>query len=295
MSNLSQEPNDSLIDLLIKQATEGLSADEQAVLDSTDPSIISARRESFELMLGALSAALMERLEAPPESLKADIEQQASTHFDGHPSQRRPGPEQHVAGQPVGGQNSISFSNARWAWLSAATCLVLAVIGWMRPSRVEVTTPPVSVQLTVPAPKIPEPELPPVSRTVAQERDALLARAESLTVSLAPSKDPAALGVSADVVWDPATNSGFLHIVGLKPNDPAIKQYQAWVFDGLRDKRYPLDCALFNVPADASEVIIPIQTAIPVRLAKAFAITVEQAGGVVVPDKVHVVALGTAG
>jgi hypothetical protein len=55
------------------------------------------------------------------------------------------------------------------------------------------------------------------------------------------------------------------------------------------------DRALFNVPAEASEVIIPIQTAIPVRLAKAFAITDEQAGGVVVPDKVHLVALGTAG
>jgi anti-sigma-K factor RskA len=151
------------------------------------------------------------------------------------------------------------------------------------------------VELRVPAVKVPEPKAPSIPRTHTQERDALLARGDSLKVTLNATKDPAGSGVSADVVWDPVTNSGFLHIVGLKSNDPAIKQYQAWVFDGLRDKRYPLDCALFNVPAESSEVIIPIQTAIPVRLAKAFAITVEQAGGVVVPDKAHVLAAGNAG
>ena len=165
----------------------------------------------------------------------------------------------------------------------------------MRPPRVIAPPAPVTVQVEVPPAKVAAPAVPSNALTAAQLRDALLARNDVLKVNLPATKDPAAIGVSADVVWDPQTNSGFLRIVGLKSNDPAIIQYQVWVFDSQRDKRYPLDCALFNVSADLSEVIIPIQTSIPVRMAKAFAVTVEQSGGVVVPDKAHVVALGTAG
>ncbi len=283
--------NDALTDLLVKQVTEGLSAEEQTILSSIDPAIVAARRNSLECMMGALSAALVGRLETPPATLRAGIEQQALKHFERLTPHTRLGAHSSTENSKI-----IRPTSTQWAWLSAAACFVLAVVGWIRPPRVLVPPAPVTVQLNVPAVKVTQPEVPSsVPRTLPQQRDTLLARGDSLKVNLTTSKDPAGIGVSADVVWDPATNSGFLHIVGLKPNDPKIKQYQAWVFDGLRDQRYPLDCALFDVLTDAAEVVIPIQTAIPVRQTKAFAITVEQAGGVVVPDKVHVVALGSAG
>jgi hypothetical protein len=51
---------------------------------------------------------------------------------------------------------------------------------------------------------------------------------------------------------------------------------------------------VFNVPADSSEVLVPIRAALPVHLAKAFAVTIEKPGGVVVSDRDRVVASGQA-
>ncbi len=98
--------------------------------------------------------------------------------------------------------------------------------------------------------------------------------------------------MTGDVVWDPATQRGFLHFAGLAPNDPAMHQYQIWIFDAGRDKRYPVDGGVFDVPANASEVIIPIRAALMVRKPAAFAVTLEKPGGVVVSGREHVIALG---
>jgi anti-sigma-K factor RskA len=122
----------------------------------------------------------------------------------------------------------------------------------------------------------------------------MLARSDSIKVTLAATHDPAAKGVSGDVVWDPVTQQGFLHFVGLASNDPAVKQYQMWIFDAARDQRYPIDGGVFDVPAGSNEVVIPINASLPVTKAAAFAVTVEKAGGVVVSARQHVVALGAA-
>ena len=118
---------------------------------------------------------------------------------------------------------------------------------------------------------------------------------ESATVvkgALGPTKDPAAKGVSGDFVWDPVSQKGFLHFTGLASNDPAVSQYQIWIFDGERDKRYPVDGGVFDVPANADEVVIPINAALNVSKLAAFAVTVEKPGGVVVSARAHVVVLG---
>jgi hypothetical protein len=168
--------------------------------------------------------------------------------------------------------------------------LVLALFGWLR-SPAPVTTPAVAV-VTPPAiiPAVP----PPAPLTPAEERAAMLAKSGSVKVTLGPTKDPAAKGVSGDVVWDPVTQKGFLHFVGLASNDPAVQQYQLWIFDAARDQRYPIDGGVFDVPANANEVVIPINASLAVSKAAAFAVTVEKPGGVVVSARQHVVALGAA-
>jgi anti-sigma-K factor RskA len=143
-----------------------------------------------------------------------------------------------------------------------------------------------------PAPVIPPPPAPP---SAAEQRAELLAKSDSIKIVLGATKDPAAAGVTGDVVWDPVTQRGFAHFVGLAPNDPALHQYQLWIFDGGRDKRYPVDGGVFDMPQAATELIIPIHAALPVLSAKAFAVTVEKPGGVVVSGREHVVALGAAG
>ena len=112
---------------------------------------------------------------------------------------------------------------------------------------------------------------------------------------MSATKDPAAAGVSGDVVWDPATQRGFMHFSGLAANDPAVHQYQLWIFDGARDQRYPVDGGVFDVPANTKEIVIPIRAALMVLKPAAFAVTVEKPGGAVVSSREHVVVLGAAG
>ncbi|MDP9064426.1 MAG: anti-sigma factor, partial [Pseudomonadota bacterium] len=182
---------------------------------------------------------------------------------------------------------------SRWAassgWLAAAACLLLAVAGWYRsPSSVVIAPvaqlPPVAPIAPV-APQAPAPSL-------TEQRAALLTKQGSIQIPLGATKDPAAAGVVGDVVWDPATQTGFMRFVGLAANDPKVRQYQIWIFDGSRDKRYPVDGGIFDVPAEAGEIVVPIRAGVPVRVAAAFAVTVEKPGGVVVSSRAHVVVLG---
>jgi hypothetical protein len=305
------QPDEALVDLLIKQVTEGLSPAEQRALDVLDSAVASDNLREFERAAAAVSLAGSTNAEPLPEALAQRLARQADEHFAaiaGAAAADRGSGTTAAAGDkvadlaaarsaasarpsvptPAAPRRSASSASA-YGWLAAAACLVLAVIAWNRPPSappVAVVVPPVEV-----TPPIPKPVVPP---TPAEERAALMAKSDSMKITFGATKDPAAAGVSGDVVWDPVTQRGFIHLVGLAANDPTLRQYQAWIFDGGRDKRYPVDGGVFDVPADATEVVIPIHAALPVLSAKAFAVTVEKAGGVVVSGREHVVVLGAA-
>jgi anti-sigma-K factor RskA len=167
--------------------------------------------------------------------------------------------------------------------------LLLALFAWYRtPQSVFV---PVQSAHNESRPLEPTPAPEP---TPGVERTELLAHSGTVKIPLAATKDPAAGGVTGDVVWDPVTQRGYMRFVGLPHNDPSAHQYQIWIFDGGRDQRYPIDGGVFDVPADGAELIVPIHHAIPVHVAKAFAVTVEKPGGVVVSARDHVVVLAQA-
>jgi Anti-sigma-K factor rskA len=301
------QPDEALVDLLIKQVTEGLSPAEQRALDVLDSAVASDHLREFERAAAAVSLAGSTNAEPLPEALAQRVARLADEHFAAIAGAAASAPNSEKVADlaaarsaassrppvatttPAAPRRSASSSSA-YGWLAAAACLVLAVIAWNRsppaPPVAVVVPPPVEV-----APPIPKPVVPP---TPAEERAALLAKSDSLKITFGATKDPAAAGVSGDVVWDPVTQRGFIHLAGLAANDPKLRQYQAWIFDGGRDKRYPVDAGVFDVPADATEVVIPIHAALPVLSAKAFAVTVEKAGGVVVSGREHVVVLGAA-
>jgi hypothetical protein len=300
--------DEALEDLLIKQVTEGLSPAEQRALDVLDSAIARDHLREFERAAAAIALAGSANAQPLPAALAQRVARLAEEHFAGAGTA--------IAGTGAGsgtvttagrsaGEKVVDLADARstaparapsraaprsgaYGWFAAAACLVLAVLAWNRspppPAPVAVVAPPAAV-----IPPIAKPVVPP---TPAEERAALLAKSDSLKVTVAATKDPAAAGVSGDVVWDPATQRGFLHLVGLAPNDPALHQYQMWIFDGRRDKRYPVDAGVFDVPANATEVVIPMHAELPVLSAKAFAVTVEKPGGVVVSGREHVVVLG---
>ena len=303
------QPDDALVDLLIKQVTEGLSPAEQRELDVLDSAVSSRYLRDFERAAAAISLAGTPVTDVPPSALQARLEEQAQAYFAsaaGGSAVHAGAAHAGAADKPAAG-NVLPFEPAQHAanartrgvsrsgaagWFAAAACLLLAIFSWFRSPQL--SAPPVAdVHVAVP-PAIVPPAPVPAPPTPAEERTALLARTESLKITLGATKDPAAAGVTGDVVWDPATQKGFLHFVGLATNDPRVRQYQIWIFDGERDKRYPVDGGVFDVPANSSEVVIPIHAALPIRLAKAFAVTVEKPGGVVVSGLAHVVVLGAA-
>ena len=286
------QPDEAMVDLLVKQVTEGLSPAEQRALDVMDSELASAYLRDLERAAAAVTLAGSAGEEPLPAALSARIAQQAAEHFASSSKvtdlseARTPAAERGRSScvrhrrAPTDSATTVGWPPRRaWCWQFSA--------GSARRRRC--TPVAVSPPSPVSGAARPKNRLPP---TVAEERAALLAKTDSLKIPLGASKDPAAAGVTGDVVWDPATQRGFLHFAGLAPNDPAVHQYQIWIFDAGRDKRYPVDGGVFDVPANASEVIIPIRAALMVRKPAAFAVTLEKPGGVVVSGREHVIALG---
>jgi len=114
------------------------------------------------------------------------------------------------------------------------------------------------------------------------QRASLISEAEDAVVTAwTQPNDPRFGGVSGDVVWSDARQTGFLRLSGMPANDPANQQYQLWIVDPERSAQ-PVDGGVFDVQANAREVIIPINAKLAVNKPAAFAITLEKPGGVVV-------------
>jgi Anti-sigma-K factor rskA len=274
------QPDEAMVDLLIKQVTEGLSPAEQRALDVLDSATVSADLREFERAAAAITLAGGAGGEPLPPALAQRLAAQAAEHFASLSGSQSVQKVRDLGAARAAIAVSLSLRAARrnsaYGWFAAAACLVLAIFGWVRP--------PGSI-----AP------LAQVAPSVAEQRDALLANSDTIKVTLSATKDPAAAGVAADVVWDPATQRGFMHFSGLAANDPAVHQYQVWIFDGARDQRYPVDGGVFDVPANAKEIVVPIRAALMVLKPAAFAVTVEKPGGAVVSSRERVVVLGAAG
>ncbi len=123
-------------------------------------------------------------------------------------------------------------------------------------------------------------------------RDSLLAADSALTrLAWSTSSDSSAIGATGDVVWSTRAQRGVMRITGLQPNDRTRWQYQLWIFDKRRDQRYPVDGGVFDIPAGAREVFVPVDARVPVGEAVLFAITIEPAGGVVVSKRERIALL----
>jgi hypothetical protein len=281
------QPDEAMVDLLIKQVTEGLSPDEQRALDVLDGAVASEHLRDFERGAAAVALAGGAHAEPLPPALAERLVRRANDHFAVNSGAGGKSVDLAAARAATAQVPRAAARSGVYGWFAAAACLVLAVIAWNRPP------PAAPAVVTAPPPMAVIPP-PPAPLSAAEQRAELLAKSGSLKIVLGATKDPAAAGVTGDVVWDPVTQRGFAHFVGLAPNDPALHQYQLWIFDGGRDKRYPVDGGVFDISPAATEVVIPIHAALPVLAAKAFAVTVEKPGGVVVSGREHVVALGAA-
>ncbi|WP_428390018.1 anti-sigma factor domain-containing protein [Mucisphaera sp.] len=172
----------------------------------------------------------------------------------------------------------VSTWGGRLGWLAAAACLGLAAGAWLPlvMEREDVTD---RTDLVAEA----EPEVVDVPVELsAAERFAAMRAAEAAMVVGLRSLDASVEGARGEVVWDNASQAGFVRLDGLAVNDPAEAQYQLWIVDPERDDQ-PIDGGVFDVTA-AGEVVIAIDAKLAVVSPTAFAITRERPGGVVVSD-----------
>lgn len=252
-------------ELLVDRATVGLAdaeRDELAALRAEDD-------DSFDLAAAAIDLATV-RPEPVPAALLARLHVAAANHLAA-PMAVSP------AERPPAEVTPIRRSRT-WIVVSAALAAAACAVIWAgtRPPEVQIVKVP---EVRVVAPTVPPP---------AEQRAALLTQVrDAVALPWAPTADPAARGVTGDVVWSPGAQRGYMRFVGLAPNGTHY-QYQLWIFDKTRDDKFPVDGGLFDVTS-AGEVVVPISARIPVRDAVLFAVTIEEPGGVVVSKREHIV------
>lgn len=247
-------PFDRLQQLLADRATEGLSADDAEELDRLLRVMPPADPDEFDLAAAAVDLAVAPPAEDVPPDLAARITADAVRFF----AEPEPEPEPLPFAEPEPPPRRRRPWAAAVGWATAA-CLA-GVVGW----------------LTWPRPGVAEP-------TVAARRDALASAGATRFT-----------GPGGRVDWDAAKQEGYLEVRGLKPNDPARRQYQLWIVDAGRPDREPVDGGVFDVGPDGT-ALVPVRAALPVRDAAAFAVTDEAAGGVVVSRQPHLVTLTKGG
>lgn len=273
---MTNEERELMLDLLCEKFVYGLSDEDASKLDSLgyDPK----EAEAIELTVAALTIAGAE-LEAPmPKSLHDRIHASAmevvgTRGFDLDAEAATEPPRQIV----LSGGRSPWFGWLGWA-VAAAACVTLAVTLFSRPESRQANLPPVSTPT-------PEERL-----TPAQQRQKLIESPNELVrADWGPGKMQD-ISVSGDVVWSEDKQVGYMRLKGLPKNDPNKETYQLWIVDAAQDPKTPIDGGVFDVAADG-EVVIPIDAKIKVRDPKAFAITIERPGGVVVSKQDRLPAL----
>ncbi|MFC4308930.1 anti-sigma factor domain-containing protein [Steroidobacter flavus] len=300
MSN-SVMQNPRLVELLVQRAVDGLNSSERAELKQllSEERYVDAGR--FEYTAASLLLAADVENNAPeemPYSLRERLMAQADTVAASMPE---PAPRQSssqprvisIAGRtrsttaapavsappPVSKAPAPRKSSSSWGskvgWFAAAASVLIALAGWW--PRLQSGGEPTT-------------EIP-VASTLEQERQQLLAQQGVMTRTWQTTQDPAASGVTGDVVWDQRTQNGYLRFRGLQANNADELQYQLWIFDGTRDDRYPIDGGVFDIPPGQGEVIIPITAKLQVRNPAMFAVTIEKAGGSVVSSRDRIVVL----
>jgi anti-sigma-K factor RskA len=265
-----------LLDMLTARATEGLSADEQRELDGLLATSPDADPLDMELAAAAATNAFARadgRGADIPAGLKDRLLADARRHFEQRPaapsatvtdiSERSAARRHTAADKRDAGNNGPAlgtFNRLGWA---AAAMLLIALIVVNRP--------------------LPDDEGGAPAAPIEARAELIREAPGTIVLPWNPPEAADYADVSGDVVWNNARQEGYLRLAGMPANDPARAQYQLWIVDPERDEQ-PVDGGVFDIPGGRSEVIVPIKAKLGILDPQAFAITLEQPGGVVVSD-----------
>jgi len=284
-------------DLLVTRVIDGLSATEQEELNEFTARYPDADLDSLERVAASLALSGL-RIEPMPASLRARIQADAEALFSGRAQPQAAAVVTQFPARPRPG-------TAWGGWFAAAAAFVMAVVGWLQVDRLDQDRSALAARQAALQGSVAR-----LERSLAEKDEALSAmqdpspaelmavlqaRADTVVVPWSATADPAAGGAEGAVLWNPAEQAGLMRFRGLEANDPAVAQYQLWIFDAERDDRFPVDGGVFDVPPGVDEVLVPIRARLPVGQAVLFAITVEAPGGVVVSSRERIALVAQPG
>jgi Anti-sigma-K factor rskA len=271
MNELEKE---KMLDLLITQATTGLTGDEARELERLEKQFPeTAGDESFELAAAAFSMASVDAGEPLPESLQKRIAADADKYFVQEKAEE---PEEFQKTFSLEPQQRSALQWLGWAF-AAVACIALGVNMWWTRSNPQIER--IYVQAPTPSPT------PPMEKQLEQ----MLAASDAVKTTLSNPKNPGE--IVGDVVWSDSEQKGFVRLKGMPVNDKTKEQYQLWIVAANQNAKTPVDGGVFDVDKNG-EIIIPIDAKVKVEKPAAFAITAEKTGGVPVSEQGKVMAIG---
>jgi anti-sigma-K factor RskA len=269
MSSSTKTIPPQLIDLMVEDATQGLSPQDEQTLSAAlaQDDRMRVEAEAYAMAATAVEVALIQpqRVEALPTALREALIAQASQAV------ATPSPQLKLSGstpaRTPAAQTKFSFTDGRmFGWYAAAAALIaLAFVTAFEPKT--------------------QPDGTPETPTLAQQYEALAEDADTVAATWgfnADGGDPAYANATGEVIWNADEQTGYMKLAGLPVNDPNQFQYQLWIVDPARDAE-PIDGGVFDITAEG-EVIVPIDAKLRSDNPAVFAITAEQPGGVVVSE-----------
>ncbi|MHC5027824.1 MAG: hypothetical protein ACYTGR_13805 [Planctomycetota bacterium] len=242
-----------LQDLLADRATQHLQAGEQDELRQLLDAHPDVDPWEMDMVATAIDLPVFEADPEPlPASLRANVQRDAIAWLAGEQGLQ-------LRSQPDEAPNATIHRRpaSGWPWLVAAACLVIALFAAL-------------------------------PNAVSESPVEVYARLAAVTETM-PWSDAVGGGVSGDVVWDNASQTGVMRFRGLAVNTPTRMQYQLWIFDAARsgltdDSGTPfnaVDGGVFDVETVGQDVYVRIAAKLEVFEPELFAVTTEPPGGVV--------------
>lgn len=283
---MTNNMEEKLLDLLCDQAASGLNEDERLQLEKLSAGANSDMdAQSLELAAAAIMMAEMGAIEAMPSHLEASIAAAAGKYFTAKGSESSIHESLHDQPTKAFKWQETRPSRSFFDWfgwaIAAAACV--ALIGTFIYEQNRIGDLQAKVMQLTPTPVVEE--------TLAQKRDRLKKEAADVTrAEWTKGNVKDSEGVMGEVVWSDEKQEGYMTFRGLPVNDANKEAYQLWIFEDGKLEPHPKDGGVFNVSSDG-EVVVAIKAKLKTNAPKAFAVTIEKPGGVVVSDRTKIAAL----